>query len=299
MSSKLLIFSFVLLIILIIYYINYKDYSYNFYNEYNHLSLKNIIKVHNEIEKNKIILNKKIIPNDTIFFLSFDYQSMPIYYSKMLEVLTNYCNYHNNKLYIFDHFNDQKKISPYWNRVADFIKLSNIYKESPNTIIVYLDLDTIINSKYFNISISNITNSIDKIENKISNIYIGNDPSNSVFANAGIIIIRNTKWSKKFLNLWWSRYDPNIWNFVNNKWICKNNNIICPWARNGYEQGEFNNIYRNNELDSRNHITILHYSVISNPTSLTDGFIYHFHGGNENIKNIFINEIYNNYKQLS
>ena len=136
-----------------------------------------------------------------------------------------------------------------------------------NCFVVYLDIDTIISPKYFNLSISNIIDSIDKIENKIGDIYIGNDPSPSEAGNAGIIIIRNTKWSKQFLNLWWSKYNPNNWKIVNNKWICKNKDVLCNWAGDDYEQGEFNKIYRHNDINSKDHIIILHYSILSNNNS--------------------------------
>jgi hypothetical protein len=289
-NYKFLVIIFLILFVIIL--INFKKRVYGFYYDHKHLSLQNVIKTYNMPSNNK---SYNINKNNIIFFLSFDYEKLPIYYNKMLMILTKYCKHHNNKLYIFDHYNDENKISPYWNRVADFIKLSNIYKESPNTIIVYLDIDTCINSKYFNVSVSDIIDSIDKIENKDSDIYIGNDPSPVEPGNAGVIIIRNTKWSKQFLKLWWSKYNPNNWKIVNNKWICKNQDKLCNWAGNDYEQGEFNNIYRNNDIDSRNHIMVLNYSIISNNNFLTDAFIYHFHSWKEDLKQIPINIIYNKY----
>lgn len=289
MPLKLILSSVVFLLILIIYLYYKSSYPDKFHTEYNHLSIDNVLNTNIE-NQNKSYNN---IKNNVIFFLSFDYKIIPSYYNQILEILTRYCEYHNNKLYIFDHYNDKNKISPYWNRVSDYIKLSKLCNNK--TIIVYLDIDTIINSKYFNISIIDIINKIDKIENKISDVYIGNDPSPTEFGNVGIIIIRNTKWSKKFLNLWWSKYNPNNWILNNEKWICKIDNKECPWAGVEYEQGEFNIIYRNNEINAREHICIVHYSLFSNPNLLLDGFIYHFYGRNTLYKNKAINYIYNSY----
>ena len=272
------------------------NFPYNFCNEYNHLSLDIVVNNYKELSKKSYNINEN--KENVIFFLSFDYKTMPSYYNQMLEVLTKYCKYHNNELYIFNHNKDVVRVSPYWNRVLDYISLSKIYNN--DSLIVYLDIDTCINSKYFNMSICDFINSIDKIENRKHDIYIGNDPSPEEFGNAGIIIIRNTEWSKKFLNLWWSKYNPNNWQIVNEKWICKTNinghEKPCNWARENYEQGEFNKIYRNNEIDSRNHIRILHYSLLSNPNLFLDSFIYHFYGRTRYYKNISINKIYNDYK---
>jgi hypothetical protein len=296
MNLNNIYFVIILLIIFVIIIDFFKKKVYDFYFDHKHLSLQNVIKTYDITSNNKSYnYDNKNNKNNIIFFLSFDYETLPSYYYKMLKILNDYCNYHNNKLYIFDHYNDTNKISPYWNKVADFIKLSNSYKESPNTIIVYLDIDTCINPKYFNLSISNIIDTVNKIENKIGDIYIGNDPSPSEAGNAGVIIIRNTDWSKQFLNLWWSKYNHNNWKIINNKWVCRNQDKLCNWAGNDYEQGEFNNIYKNNDINSKDHIIVLNYSIISNNNFLTDAFIYHFHSWNEKLKHIPLNIIYNKY----
>mgnify|MGYP001575623719 FL=1 len=119
-----------------------------------------------------------------------------------------------------------------------------------------------------------------------NDIYIGNNLGSST--NTGIIIIRNTNWSKIFLKYWFSKYNPKYWTLEDDKWSCKINNKECVWARDGYEQGEFNKIYEKNEIDAQNHIKILHYSILSNNDKNIDAFIYHFYGWNEEdkLKNI-------------
>ena len=193
---------------------------------------------------------------------------------------------HNYTLLVFDHYNDKNKISPYWYRVADFIKLSSQYEE--NTIFMYLDLDVCVNPKYKYLSINDMINAVDDIEEKNSDIYIGNNLG--AITNAGVIIIKNTNWSKIFLNLWWSKYNPKDWNFdvENDKWRCEINGKKCIWSRDGYEQGAFNKMYENNELNSQDNIKILHYSLVSSNEIHRDNFIYHFYGYKEKdkLKNI-------------
>ena len=257
--------------------------------EYTHTSINNVINIYN----NKIKNNKYKLTENIIFFFSIDYKTMPKYYKKSFEMYKYYCNLHGYKFIVINHSEDQNKISPYWNRVSDLVNLSNQYKENPNTIFIYIDVDTCINPKYSNITIDNFLNSIDYIENKTSDIYIGNDLNNSV--NAGVIIIRNTDWSKQFLNLWWSKYDPENWNLKNGKWICKQDGKICDWAKNGYEEGSFSLIYDNNEINSKYHINILHYSLLSNHLTYDDGFIFHFYIRSSYYKSMQINKYYNKY----
>jgi hypothetical protein len=282
------------LFIYLFYIIFIKEYRIKrpgFSNEYNNISLENIIK------KN---INFPTVKKNIIFFFSVSYDIIPSYYEKSFEIFSYYCNLHNYKLFFFNHYKENHKMSPIWIRVADFIKLTNQYEESPNTIFVYLDIDTFINPKYLNVKISNIINSVDRIDNYYNDIYIGNDPVYE--SNAGVIIVKNTKWSKKFLKHWLSKYNTNNWKFKDNKWTCKRDKFIfnipykseCYWGEDDYEQGEFNSIYRNNELNSQNHIKILHHSLISNNCINIDSFIYHFYA-KDKIGNI--NEMHKKFIQ--
>jgi hypothetical protein len=267
-----------------LYYMYYPaPHRYNFKNEYNNISLKNVINKYNNTSKKSYN-----IKNNVVFFYSISYKTIPDYYTKASEALSHYCKIHNYTLFKFNHYDDEIKISPFWIRVFDFINLSKKYDS--NTIFVYLDIDTFVNPKYFNFNINNIIDTIDNIENKFYDVYIGNDPAYT--SNAGIIIIRNTLWSKKFLNHWLSKYNENDWQLVNNKWKCQKDKRSCRWGEKGYEQGEFNIIYDKNEIDSRNHIKVLHYSIISNNKLEVDSFIYHFYSKD---KKKCINNIYKKY----
>lgn len=263
-----------------------------FFSEYNDISLENIIKYNTIKDKNLVnYTNVPTIKKDIIFFFSISYETIPSYYEKSFDILSYYCNLHNYKLFVFNHYKDNHEMSPIWIRVSDFIKLTNQYEETPNTIFVYLDIDTFINPKYLNFKIDNVIDTIDSIDKNYNDVYIGNDPVYE--SNAGIIIVRNTQWSKKFLKHWLSKYNTNNWKFKNNEWVCKRDKYIfkfpianisniaykskCYWGEDDYEQGEFNTIYRNNELNSQDHIKILHHSLISNNKIDIDSFIYHFY----------------------
>jgi len=288
MDNLILTICFLTIIIIVSYYLyyfcqyyyseyDYKNYNRDFYNKYTNISLKNVIKSY---ELNK---QPKVKKNIIIFF-SLDYKTLPTYYNIVIKNITDYCNLHKHTLLIIDHYKDkdQDKISPYWYRVADFIKLSSQYDD--NTIFMYLDLDVCVNPKYKYLSINDIINAVDNIEGKNSDIYIGNNLGSTT--NAGIIIVRNTNWSKMFLRYWWAKYNPKDWNFdvERNKWVCRINGKKCIWSRDGYEQGAFNKMYENNELESQYHIKILHYSLVSSNDKKRDNFIYHFYGYNENDK---------------
>lgn len=268
---------------------DYKNYNRDFYNKYTNISLNNVLQSYESNKQQKTdknVINVTVDTSQVIIFFSLDYKVLPKYYNIVLKNITDYCTLHNYTLIIFDHYNDKDKISPYWYRVRDFIKLSSQYDD--DTIFMYLDLDVCVNPKYNYLSINNMINAVDDIEKNTSDIYIGNNLGSTT--NAGVIIIRNTNWSKIFLNVWWNKYNPQYWNFdaERNKWVCRINDKKCIWARNGYEQGEFNKMYENNELNSQDRIKILHYSLVSSNEIQKDNFIYHFYGYKEKdkLKNI-------------
>lgn len=234
-----------------------------------------------ESSKLNIVLNtdKNIIPNiqyNVIFFYSHNYKKTPDYFDVGYQILNTYCTKHNYKLLIMDHSNDTELISPYWLRVKDLVTLSQQYPES-NNIFIYLDLDTCLNPKYMNVSVNQLINRIDYLNHKSWDMYVGTECT--VPMNTGGLIVKNTDWSKQLLQLWWEKYSLSEWSYNNNKWTCHTNKSKpCDWARDGYEQGELNNIYANNELDSKNHLLIVNSSIISNDLIELDSFIYHFYG---------------------
>lgn len=219
-------------------------------------------------------------PAPVVFLNSFSYSTFPTYGEYSTKIISKYCSLHNYTHILKNHNTDPHPLSPYWDRVRDLISLSKEYPE--NTIFVYLDIDATINPKYFKYTIPDLLRTIDKISGTPSDIYIGYDPppqlESSTF-NTGVMIVRNTIWSRDFLTTWYNTYDPSMWSNHNGKWVCtnysKNSNAPCKWAGIGYEQGEFNLLYKQNKNEEQSHITGLHYTVVSNMEINTDSFILH------------------------
>ena len=240
-----------------------------------------------------------------VFFYSYDYKILPQYSKYSIKNIKKYCQINNYTLLELNHFYDKKKISPYWIRVMDLIYLTQQYPE--NTIFIYLDLDTILNPEYFNIKIDILLNGIDnydnnKYHNNNYDIYISSDPLPHLNINTGVMFIRNTKYSKKFLKLWFSLYQESKWLLNDDKWVCKKNKYShCIFAGYEYEQGALEYLYNNNKDNCKSHIKILQPNFCSNSNYKDDSFIYHFMGFNSNDRNkymkyiYFKNYYYNNY----
>jgi hypothetical protein len=266
MSSKVIIYTIILCIILIII-INHKYSIYPIINNYSYISFNSYI------NSNLIPSSNLNYPN-IIFLYSHDYKILPQYFQYALHNLKKYCNLHNYNFIIKDHY-PNTTISPYWLRVKDLIELSNKYPEN-SAIIIYLDLDTIINLKYKNLKLDKLLNIIDIYDNKNYDIYIGKDCKINKYINSGVLFIKNTKYSKELLNNWYKLYNPTNWKYNNHYWTCKTNFIPCIWAGYQYEQGALEYIYQNNLFNSKNHIKILHTSFCSSSNFYADSFIYHF-----------------------
>ena len=220
--------------------------------------------------------------NKVVFLFIIDFETLPEYYQYSHDIISAYCKLHNYELLIKNHHNDTHKINHYWWRVHDLIKLCDQY--DPDTIFIHIDIDACVNPKYFDISIDELLTRIDCIAGKQHDLFVSMDmPEVKFFRKryadimcAGVFIIRNTQWSKNILQYWWSKYNPNNWTLTNGKWVCMENNKICEYARDNYDQGELNNLYNNNILDAKKHILQLDYSVLSDRGDFGNAnFIYH------------------------
>lgn len=137
---------------------------------------------------------------------------------------------------------------------------------------------------------------IDHNTNKSWDIYLSSDPPkiSSMYTriiNTGVFAVRNTKWSKNFVQRWFMNYDHNMWSYNNNSnnWACKK----CDWAKDGYEQGEFNNLFYKNKFKEKEHILKMHWSMFASPDISEDGFIIHLMGQSNDVRTQFFTQVLN------
>lgn len=237
----------------------------------------------------ELLLNYRFEQNTTsiqqtsnvVFFYSHNYETVPEFGILSQYITDIYCKRHNYSWVSFKH-DTSVNVSPYWLRVQDLMKLTAAYPE--DTIFVYLDLDTCINLAQVDISVDHFLSNL--TSNTTYDVYIGKDSSVTSVINTGVIIMRNTDWSRELLQEWWKRYNPNQWVFNNGKWTCLvDAKSHCPWAGDAYEQGSLELIYRENWNDSLSHIGILHMDLISNHfREKKHTFIYHLMGASSNTR---------------
>ena len=213
-----------------------------------------------------------------IIFRSVSYANLPKYFKYHNNILEDYCNLHGYELKIFKH---KDNVCPYWLRVMDLIRLSEIYDS--NTIFIYMDIDTIINPSYLDKDINQLLCAYDTKSNINWDMYMGSDLDHIV--NTGVMIVKNTSWSKQLLNLWYGQYKSKNWIYdsITNEWIYHHNGIKSQFATHGYEQGELNKLMMFGAIDYKNNIAVMHYSWLSNRdiNDPCDTFIYHFYSNND------------------
>lgn len=237
--------------------------------------------------------SKPIPTRKVIFLYSHDYKTIPMYNHYSRKLLMEYCKKHNHQAMEINH-HGMNEISPYWLRVKDLIALSKSHSE--DTIFIYMDLDTCINPLMFDKSMNEIIHAMDAGKNW--NMYIGKDIDFHKIINTGIMIIKNTPWSKRLLDLWWSKYNPNNWKVKGGKWSCQQNGLQCDWARDNYEQGELETIYRNNELDAKSNIAIVAQHLFSNYRRLNNqSIIYHKMACSDSNRTTFFKTLYDDYQR--
>lgn len=197
---------------------------------------------------------------NVVFFMSSNYKTLPKYAQISKKMLEIYCKKHDYKFHYINHNNSN--VSPYWLRVYDFINLTNIYPE--NTLIIYFDLDVVINLKMFDTSIEKIINDIDLLSNNKWDMYVSVDDHSVTSINTGVICIKNTIWIKHFLEKWVELYPKHKWKYddKNGKWKCNENELnICKWAGKSYEQGSLKMMYQKNILNCKNKILLVDIDI--------------------------------------
>jgi len=242
-------------------------------------------------------LNDKNIDNSTtisnvVVLFSYDYDKIPEYKQYTTDIAKLYCEIYGYIIEDINHYQDQDKVSPYWIRVKDLIDLSKKYDS--NTVFLYMDIDATINPEHFSTSIIDLLNIIDNYHDKSYNMYIGRDISNEFEVNTGVMILRNTDWTKQLLQTWWSKYNPDNWYIENGKWKCTIDGSKCPWANTGYEQGAFGRMYKSNSMRLRSNLLVLNMQIVSNPVPNNNNFIIHLLNGGDYRRLRIFKSLYNN-----
>lgn len=275
---------FIVLIILIIVIASYYiAHNLTFYHP------KKSLEYYEKLNWNSVVENfgeSNSNQNPTVKFLfSYSYKNdiLPKYFKESRKMTNEYCKANGYELVEINH-KGTSRLSPYWLRVYDMIKMTQSMRNGD--IIVYLDMDATVNLKYKDTKITDLLHTIDTIVGKKFDIYVGSDPAgarsnyNMVF-NTGVIIFRVSDWSRNFLLRWFKRYKHSLWRFNKGAWECRDNfDLICPWASldGAYEQASFNILFYMNQYRENDKICKLHYSVLSNWFKNSDAFIYHLMG---------------------
>lgn len=239
--------------------------------------------------------NDKNNDKNIIIFISHDYQNFPEYGLYSRQLVQQYCKIHDYEFLDMDHKN-QEQYSPYWLKIADL----NILCENmpPNSIIMYLDIDAIITPSHFDVRLETILDKIDNSSNKKWDMYISIDPNIGNFEfNAGIIVVRNTTWTKNFLRLYLENYPKGFWtkNKSTHRWECLNcirTCKECTWAGDEYEQGMLNRLYNRNVLDSQNHILPVSTHIFGNPSVDIDSYTIHLMSTHDDKRLSYFKQLY-------
>lgn len=230
------------------------------------------------------------VPVDqTIIFTSVNESYIGELVKKHMSYMEKYAERHH-EISIKRFVHGDGKISPYWTRVHDLLDLCNSYPD--DTLFVYLDTDAIVNSKYFDVSISEFIADVDP--GKTRDIYISEDPlADYPFFydgtyNTGVFIVRNSTKSREFVRSWLSLYNPEEWSYSGNKWKCKVNDRECVWSGLGYEQYAFSKL-----SEKKPGIVMrLHHSVLANMDYRdTRAFVIHLMGKPDNYRINVINKL--------
>lgn len=246
-------------------------------------------KIHNTIHLNSTIQQSPGRVNRVVFFTCHDYVVLPEYAKKSRAINAEFCERHGYDFLEFVY--PKNTMSPYWTRVDRFITLCDQYKD--DTIFVYVDLDAVVNPQMHRYRLEDILRSLSI--KKDYDVYIGKDADIRKYVNSGVIILRNTQWSRSLLEEWWRHYDPTKWLYNGTKWVCVlDKRRFCKWAEDYYEQGELEKLYYNDWNNSRDHIAILDVNVMSNAALVNrNTFIYHLMGISDSDRLAFLTKIGN------
>jgi hypothetical protein len=215
-------------------------------------------------------------------YMSLDYPQLPEYGKYSIELIETYCNLHGYTFQVFDH-SSEAAMSPYWIRVKDLHAL--LGATPPNSLVMYLDLDATVHPDHLHTRLETLVGALDSSTSHAWDMYAAVDPGFANFEmNTGIIIAKNTEWSKSFVRTWLANYPDGFWQKgADDTWTCSipsTAGVInrCLWAGDEYEQGMFNRLYQRNVLGARRHILPVHTSLFGNKDATKPSFVVHLMG---------------------
>lgn len=215
-------------------------------------------------------------------YMSLDYPQLPEYGTYSIEMIRAYCRLHGYHFQVFDH-SSESAMSPYWIRVKDLLAL--LQATPSNALIMYLDLDAAVHPDRFGTRLETLVGKLDSATKREWDMYAAVDPGVANFEmNTGIIIAKNTEWTRAFVGTWLANYPRGFWKRgVDGRWTCSTGSTTsfinkCLWAGDEYEQGMFNRLYQRDILDARKHILPVDTSVFGNKDPATPSFIVHLMG---------------------
>ena len=133
----------------------------------------------------------------------YTFNILESYASKSIATLAAYAEQNDYLFYPFHGPNTKHDYAPYdprWNKIK--ILLNLLSEEALNSVyVVWVDADLIVLD--FGMKIEMIGSLYSQ-----ANIIISKDMETATYiSNSGFIIVRNSEWSKAFLEQWWSSYD--------------------------------------------------------------------------------------------
>lgn len=215
------------------------------------------------------------------------YYTENIKYGKLSEELNKkYC-----EKYQYDYFVEKdteelnkifrdENIAPQWYKVKllkDLLDKSDEYDW-----ILFLDADAIF---------SNENVKIEDFIDEQYNLILADDMAFHSIVNTGVILVKNSEWSKKFLNDWWNSKDSingkdalEILNWNGGGHALDNNSVFksALW----HEQTCISILYKTNEDVAKN-IKVVNKEDLNSPIYRPDGFIFHAFGyGHSQLRDI-------------
>lgn len=216
----------------------------------------------------------------TMLFTSHSYPELPEFARIAIQSYTAYCERNGIAYRDYTTPPNKTRVPPIWHRV---MKLNKLCETQPSgVVIMYADVDTMIKPQHLHININDVIDQIDAVTGKRWDMYVGQDPGGAGLyrLNSGVLIVRNTAWTRSFLKRWLNMYDAVKWSQDSAyNWICDGSNNYHESGKYCYtEQGALNQLWHHEVLNASRHIYLAHKSFFSDTDYLSQSFMVHAMG---------------------